>query len=348
MAAIVPGTRIGTYTVTERIGSGGMGTVWRASGAAGDVAIKTMHPHLVEDADLVQRFEREYTVGVRARHPNLVEVLGRGKHEDAPYLVMQIATGKSIRRLLDLGGPFREWEVATLGVQLAAALGALHAAGVVHRDFKSSNVVVDRDLHAVVIDFGIARVDGERTSSVEGGFMGVAEYAGPDAFFGRPASPATDVYGLGIVLYEMLTGRVPFRASRYVDVLRMHAEHPTPRVSDIAPLVSASMDNLVFAMLDKNAASRPTAAQVEMACASILRLLGRPSAAPPVPAAPPPSPADAGLPAAESLGTWSRPRAGPSSLPAAGSRVVAGAAITLAATAGALLVVAAVIAAALE
>jgi len=302
LAALVPGAVVGGYRLVEVIGAGGMGTVWRASEPGGQVALKTMHPHLADDAELVRRFQREYAVGAKVRHPNLIRMRSQGQHDGVPYLVMDIASGKSVRRLIDLGGPFREWEAATIGQQVASALAALHGAGVVHRDLKASNIVLDRDLHAVVIDLGIARVDGEQTRA-DGGFMGSAEYAGPEPYLGRPAGTPADIYALGIVLFELLTGDVPFRASSYADVLRMHAEMPAPRVSTRMPLVSETMDYLVFAMLDKKAERRPNATQVQMACASVLTLLGRapavsapgasfapvPPAAPAAPIAPRPS-----------------------------------------------------------
>jgi serine/threonine-protein kinase len=279
-----PPRQIGPYTLLSRIGSGGMGTVWEASGPAGaHVALKTMHQHLLDEPDLVERFRREYTTGRGLNHPNLVRMLDAGEQDGSPYLVMELVPGKSLRRLVEKGGPFHEWEVATIGQQLASALTALQAAGVVHRDFKSSNVMVDRGLHVKLIDFGIARQSGEHTST-GAGFIGSAEYSAPEAYYGRSLTNRSDIYALGIVFYEGLTGRVPFRSDRYVDVLKMHAELPVPPVTSIVPIISDAMNTLVAAMVSKNPANRPDAAAIARGCQRVLELQGRPApTVPPIP-----------------------------------------------------------------
>lgn len=280
-----PPQHIGPYTLLSRIGSGGMGTVWEASGPAGPVALKVIHDFLLDEPDLVERFRREYNTGRGLNHPTLVRMLDAGEHNGVPYLVMELVPGKSLKRLVEKGGPFHEWEVATIGLQLASALGALQAAHIIHRDLKSSNVMVARGLHVKLIDFGIARQTGEHTST-GAGFIGSAEYASPEVYFGRTLTSRSDIYALGIVLYEALTGRVPFRSDRYVDVLKMHAELQMPSVRSVMPVVSEEMSALIAAMVSKNAASRPDAAAIARGCQQILDRQGR--ASPVVAVMPPP------------------------------------------------------------
>lgn len=292
-----PGERIGDYILVENRGAGGMGEVWEAQGPTGQlVALKLMHEHWAGDMSMVLRFRREFDVGYRIRHPNLIQMVTYDPSHMPPYLVMQLARGKSLRRLVDLGGPFREREVAVIGAQVGDALAELNRQGVVHRDLKSSNIMVDRDLRAVLIDFGIARLDGEATISSGDVFIGSAEYASPEAYLGKKATAKSDVYSAGIVLYEALTGAVPFRSDRYSDTLRMQAEHPVPRVSERNASVSEAMDDLVFSMLQKQPGRRPSAQEFAARCRTIAEMHGVafPAAdAPPRPAGQRPGPAPA-------------------------------------------------------
>ena len=247
-----------------------MGSVWVATNSAGTrIAVKVMHPHLRGDEDLAARFRREYDVGRTVRHPGLISMIEYGDDAGTPFIAMELAAGKSLRRLVERGGPFPEGEVAAIGRSVADALGALHSHGVVHRDLKSSNVVVSRGLATKVVDFGIARYVGTDGSSSWSGFAGSPEYSAPDAYFGKPPTESSDVYSLGIVLYEALTGEVPFRAGHYADLLRMHAEQPVPHVKRLAPAVSGPMDQLIRSMLDKSPGARPDANTVAMTCARI-------------------------------------------------------------------------------
>jgi len=274
------GDRIGSYRLQERLGSGGMGSVWIAANSAGtQVAVKVMHPHLRDDADLVARFKREYDIGRTVRHVGLISMIEYGDDGRTPFIAMELAPGKSLRRLIERGGPFAERDVATIGRGVAEALDALHAHRIVHRDLKSSNVVVSRELETKVVDFGIARYIDTDDSSTWSGFAGSPEYSAPDAYFGKPPTAHSDVYSLGIVLYEALTGEVPFRAGHYADVLRMHAEQPVPDVRRLAPAVSAPMERLIRSMLDKSPAARPDAAMVAASCTRIGAALRAPAPA---------------------------------------------------------------------
>jgi serine/threonine-protein kinase len=263
---------LGDYRLIAMRGRGGMGEVWEAEAPGGaHVAVKLMHEHLVDDPDLVQRFEREFQTGRMVQHPSLVQMFDSGQHKGVPFLVMELAEGKSLRALVDKGAPFfQDWEAAEVGRQMASALGVLHAANIVHRDLKSSNIMVDRELRAKLIDFGIVRMTGRTPLTPTDAIMGTAEFAAPETYFGRRHTGASDIYALGVVMYEMVCGRPPFRGDRYADVLKMHAELPPPRISHRVPEVSRQLDNLVHQMLQKQAGKRPSPAQVEAGCRSVV------------------------------------------------------------------------------
>lgn len=262
------GVRVGIYTLGEQLGkSGGMGSVWQAFDVSGrELALKLMHSHAAQDGDLVRRFRQEYEIGRRFNHPNLVRMVDQGTFDGVPYLVMELAAGKTVRRLLERGGTFREGEVARFIGDAASGLSALHGGGIIHRDLSATNLMVDRDLSAKIIDYGIARQIGREQLTQPGGFMGKAEYSAPELYLGRQVGPPADIYALGILAFESLTGHVPFRAGRYVDVLRMQAERPAPSLTAELPVISDQIDGLVRAMMEKSPAKRPAAADVARAC----------------------------------------------------------------------------------
>lgn len=274
------GDLLGPYVLDEQLGTGGMGEVWVASDRSGTrVALKAMHPHLVGDTCLRARFEREYEVGRLVDHVGLVCMIEFGAEPTAPYLVMELAEGKSLWRLIERGGAFLEWEAATIIRQVADALACLHAHGIIHHGLKSSNVVVSRERHAKIIDFGIARYAAADRASV-GGFAGSPEYSSPEPHFGRQPAEPSDVCSLGSALFEAVTGDVPSRSGHYVDVLRMHDERPVPDPRQVDPEISVETDALIRAMLAKNPSERPSAAAIADRCATILLGDGRPPCLP--------------------------------------------------------------------
>lgn len=275
------------FRLEHRLGSGAMGTVWAATGPNGrQCALKTMHAHLAEDGELVRRFRREYEVGRAVKHPSVIGMLHYGQGPDSPFLVMELAQGKNLKRLIEKGGPFFDAEVTMIGHQIASGLAALHAAGAIHRDLKSSNIVVDRNLKATLIDFGIAKLYGGADLTPTNGFMGTAEYCAPEPNFGRKLTAASDVYSLGIVLYEALVGEVPFRSDRYTDTLQMHAQRPVPSVVRARPMVEPRLAAIITAMLQKHPDARPTAGAAAKELADIALGLGKSPR--PLPSVPPP------------------------------------------------------------
>lgn len=277
------GARVDEYVLGEQLGrAGGMGSVWEARDAHGNVhALKLMHAHAADDPDLVQRFRREFEIGRHFNHPALVRMVSSGTVNGIPYLVMELAPGKTVRRLLERGGPFREEQVLRICANVAGGLAALHGGHVVHRDLSATNVMVARDLSAKVIDYGIARLMAQDNHTPPGGFMGKAEYAAPEIYYGRDATPATDIYSLGVLMFEMLTGQVPFRARTYVDVLKLHATSAVPSPRALVPVLTPETDALVRAMLDKTPSNRPSAATVALRCQQILAAMGKAMPPPP-------------------------------------------------------------------
>ena len=208
------------FELLEQLGKGGMGTVWKARNTAtgGYVALKLLHSIYVDDADYVARFEREVEVSQRIVSPNVVQVLGYGKRGDIPYVEMEYVDGKSLREIVRDGGPMSWEDSKPLLRQIAEGLGAAHAAGVIHRDVKPSNIMVNSAGVVKLADFGIARA--MDLTRMTGGvtMLGTPAYMSPDI----ETTEQSDLYGLGCVLYEMLTGAPPFVADSQQQVLMRH------------------------------------------------------------------------------------------------------------------------------
>jgi eukaryotic-like serine/threonine-protein kinase len=256
----------GRYRLEERIAAGGMGVVYRASrlGLAKPVAIKFLHRSQATLANRRQRFEREAAAMSRLSHPNLVSVIDYGEYEDSPYLVMDYHQGESLRQLLDRG-PLAPSRAVHLARQLLAGLDSAHASGVVHRDLKPQNVLLvgkpGEDL-VKVLDFGVAKLlEGDSNGPSElsvmaGSLLGTAEYMAPEQVRCEAIDPRTDVYAVGVLLFEMLTGRRPFEAERDLAVLRMQVEEAPPSPRELAPHISAPLEAAVLRALEKDRAGR--------------------------------------------------------------------------------------------
>jgi eukaryotic-like serine/threonine-protein kinase len=223
--------RFGRYEVVELIGRGAMGVVWRVRDPALDrvVALKLIAAGRFADAQAIDRFGKEAWAAARLSHPHAIPVYEVGEHDNQPYFTMELVEGQ---RLTDLvrDTPLAPERAARYVCQIASAIHAAHALGVVHRDLKPSNVLVDKLDHARVGDFGLARrVDVDGDASLAGGAVGTPSYMPPEQAIGGRSDARSDVYGLGAILYELLTGRPPFLADRVVDTLRQVVEvEPAP------------------------------------------------------------------------------------------------------------------------
>ncbi|MCA1588064.1 MAG: protein kinase [Chloroflexi bacterium] len=223
----------GRYVLAETLGRGGMARVYRARDTqlGRDVAVKVMRADLAEDPVFGARFLNEARNAASISHPNVVEVLDYGTDGPGPYLVMELEDGGDLASLIANEGPLSPHRAATIAGEVASAIQAAHKHGIVHRDVKPGNILLGTDGQARVADFGIARATGEQTLTGTGTSLGSVDYFSPEQARGEPATAASDVYALGVVLYEMLTGRRPFSGDTpyAVAVARLEAPPPDPR-----------------------------------------------------------------------------------------------------------------------
>lgn len=254
----------GRYRLDELIGRGGTGEVWRGydlrPGWA--VAVKILSAE-VADAATRERFAREARTAARVVHPNVVTVLDMGEHEDRPYLVMELLTGRDLAAELAERGPLSVSETCHLVRQAALGLDAAHRAGVVHRDVKPANLHLGAGGALKVVDFGTARVATEaamRLTSV-GSVIGTAAYLSPEQILGEPGNTASDLYALGCVCYELLCGRPPFVGAA-TEVISQHVRDRPDPLRRYRSDVPVELERLVLALLEKDPAARPTGGEV--------------------------------------------------------------------------------------
>jgi hypothetical protein len=255
------GTTLGSrYRLESTIGTGGMATVWRALDLRLDrpVAIKRLHAARAADYEFATRFRREAQLVARLSHPNLVRLLDAGEDEDGPYLVLELVEGETLKDRIRREGALDPYEAARLCAQVADGLAYAHAEGIVHRDVKSQNVLIAGDGRARLTDFGIARTedaeaDGLTRTDV---MIGSADYLAPEQADGRRVDPRTDVYSLGIVLFEALTGTLPFRGDGFVAVAMQHVSRPLPDPCEMNPGVPAYLAAVARRAAAKDPADR--------------------------------------------------------------------------------------------
>ena len=226
-----------------------------------DVALKVLRSPYTNDEEFVERFRREARSAASLSHPNIVPVYDRGDTEDGShYIAMEYVSGGTLKERLDERGPIEPDRALAATAQVAEALWAAHERGVIHRDIKPQNILLTETGHLKVTDFGIARAASAVTISATNAVFGTAGYLSPEQALGEPATPRSDVYSLGIVLYEMLTGVVPFRADNPVAVCMKHVTEPLRPPRKLDPTIPAAVDALVAKMLAKDPADRPGSA----------------------------------------------------------------------------------------
>jgi serine/threonine-protein kinase len=252
------------YRLLQRIGSGGMADVWLAEDThlQRRVALKVLHRRFAQDREFVERFRREAEAAAGLQHPNIVAVYDRGEVEGTYYIAMQYLEGHSLKELIDAGlGP----EHAVLLIrQVLEAAGFAHRHGIVHRDLKPQNVIVDSDGKATVTDFGIARA-GVSDITQTGSVMGTPHYLSPEQAQGMEVTAVSDLYSIGVILYEALTGRVPFEADSAVAVAMKQVSQAPQRPSSINPQVSPALDAVVMRALEKDPGHRFQSAEAFIA-----------------------------------------------------------------------------------
>jgi serine/threonine protein kinase len=237
----------GRYRLEARIGAGGMSTVYRALDETLQrrVAIKLMNREVATDSDQLERFRREARAVAQLSHPHIVGVIDAGEDENRPYIVFEYVEGETLKERIRRLGRLPVPEAVAYSIEIARALGAAHARHIVHRDVKPQNVLIDKEGSAKVTDFGIARTMNEEGLTADGRVLGTTDYVSPEQALGQPVTGQSDLYSLGIVLYEMLTGEVPFRGENQVAVAMKHVREALPDVRRRRPEVSAALAAVV-------------------------------------------------------------------------------------------------------
>lgn len=284
------GTRFGPYELHSVIGVGGMGEVYRAYDTARErmVAIKLLRPEMAADRSFQERFRRESRVAARLQEPHVIPVHNFGEIDGVLYIDMRLVDGASLKEVLRNEGPLQPARAASIIGQVAAALDEAHANGLVHRDIKPENVLLTANDFAYLVDFGIAHGGGEASVTSTGLVVGSSAYMAPERFSGERGGPASDVYSLGCLLYETLTGRAPFEAADVRQVWSAHMFSAPPRPSIMRRGISRSFDDVVARGMAKQPHDRYATAG-ELAHAAAMAAEGAPVAEPVAPVAPPPS-----------------------------------------------------------
>ncbi len=257
------GQRLGRYRISASLGHGGMAEVFRASDErlGREVAIKVVLPAFASDAQLLQRFLREARVVASLDHPNILPIYDFGDHEGLPYLVLPLIRGGTLADVLD-EHTLEPARIAGWVRELAQALDAAHAAGVLHRDIKPGNVLVGRDEHLFLADFGIARLSDATRLTRTGTVVGTPVYMAPEVASGKPAEAASDLYSLAVMSYEMLAGRAPFEGENVLSILHQHATSPVPPITGYRQHLSAGVDRVFEQAMAKHPAERPASCRV--------------------------------------------------------------------------------------
>ena len=236
------------YEVVQHIGQGGMADVFRGVDTIlnREVAIKILRADLSTDAVSILRFEREAQAATALAHPNIVEIYDVGDYKGHHYIVMEFVPGRTLKQVIRARGPLLKEEAVDIMKQLTSAVSEAHSKGIIHRDIKPQNVIVKADGSVKILDFGIATAKGSMQLTQANNVMGSVHYLAPELAKGEQASAQSDIYALGIVLYEMLAGDVPFKADQAVQVALRHMRDPMPSLREANPTVPQSIENIVI------------------------------------------------------------------------------------------------------
>src|SRR6058998_4226121 len=263
MAEVTDGTLVdGRYRIERRLGSGGMADVYCAYDhqLGRQIALKMLHRRFARDREFVERFRREASAAAGLQHPNVVGVFDRGEYDGTYYIAMEYLPGKTLKDVIREEAPLDQLRAIDYAIQILHAASFAHRRGVVHRDIKPHNVIVGGDGRLKVTDFGIARA-GASEMTETGSIMGTAQYLSPEQAQGAPVDPRSDLYSLGIVLYEMLTGHVPFTGDTPVEIAMKHLSQVPEPPSKLRSEVPHDLDAIVMRALAKDPDQRYSSAE---------------------------------------------------------------------------------------
>jgi eukaryotic-like serine/threonine-protein kinase len=249
----------GRYELKHVVGTGGMSTVYCAFDTLleRNVALKILHEQYGDDAEYVERFRREARAVAQLSHPHIVTVIDRGEEEGRQFIVFELVDGDNLKELVERGGPLPVRRAVELGLEVGRALAFAHAQGLVHRDVKPQNVLLDGDGRAKVTDFGIVRSLDAVGHTQTGTVLGTSHYIAPEQARGERVDAQTDVYSFGVVLYELLAGEVPYPGDGFLSVAMKHVNDPVPSVLDRRPDTPIRLATLIERCMAKDSADRP-------------------------------------------------------------------------------------------
>ena len=247
------------YELKELVGKGGMSTVYSAYDSLLErhVALKILHDRFIDDDEYVKRFRHEARAVAQLSHPSIVTVIDRGEQDGRQFIVFELVEGENLKELVERTGPLPVRRVLELGLDVGGALAFAHASGLVHRDVKPQNVLIDGDGQPKVTDFGIARSLDTAGHTQTGTVLGTSHYIAPEQARGQRVDGQTDVYSFGVVLFELLTGAVPYAGDNFLTVAMRHVNDPVPNVLELRPDCPPRLASLVGAALAKEPGERP-------------------------------------------------------------------------------------------
>ncbi|MDX1687394.1 MAG: protein kinase [Candidatus Promineifilaceae bacterium] len=252
----------GRYQIESLLGQGGMSAVYKATdpNLGRVVAVKLIHPHLSSDPEFVRRFEEEARAVAQLRHPNIIQVYDFDHDEDAYYIVFEFVPGETLqarlKRLHEGGRTMPLERTVSIGSQMADALNYAHNRGLIHRDVKPANVMLNVQNEPILMDFGIVKIVGGTQHTATGAVMGTARYMSPEQIKGERVDERTDLYSLGVMLFEMASGRAPFEADSAMTVMMMHVNDPVPDLSNLRPEVPLALKRIINRALAKDPGDR--------------------------------------------------------------------------------------------
>ena len=248
----------GRYTIVDELGRGGMGRVYKAldKEIRETIALKVLAPEIALDERMIERFRNELKLARRIAHKNVCRTFDLGNCEGLYYITMEYVAGDDLKSIIRMMGPLTAPRALAVAGQVCDGLAEAHRLGVVHRDLKSANIMIDREGSARIMDFGIARASASRGITDRGALVGTPEYMAPEQVEGLEADPRADIYALGVVLFEMVTGRMPFEGPTPLSVALMHKTSPAPDTREICPRTPERLSAAIAKCLEKDRRSR--------------------------------------------------------------------------------------------